>query len=128
MGFPMIRKVTMQSKWFKGGQRRASNIYTYDLFFLTSIVVTMSVLLASVSEALRSREVEFMASVLLEYQIPICPPRRKKSTKRVKRKKQEARGIAMSPAAVNKALQSWLRLGHSAVPRLSHWKEADPAF
>lgn len=28
-------------------------------------------LLASVSDALRSREVEFMASVLLEYQMPI---------------------------------------------------------
>lgn len=45
----------------------------------------MSVLLASVSEALRSREVEFMANVLLEYQIPICAPRKKKSTERVKR-------------------------------------------
>lgn len=38
---------------------------------LTSIVVTMSVLLASVSETLMSRLVEFIAKVLLEYQIPI---------------------------------------------------------
>lgn len=38
---------------------------------LTSIVVTMSVLFASVSETLISRLVEFMAKVLLEYQIPI---------------------------------------------------------
>lgn len=32
----------------------------------------MSVLLASVSDALRSREVEFMDKVLLENQMPIC--------------------------------------------------------
>lgn len=38
---------------------------------LTRMVVTMSVLLASVSETLMSRLVEFMAKVLLEYQIPI---------------------------------------------------------
>lgn len=38
---------------------------------LTSIVVTMSVLFASVSETLMSRLVEFIAKVLLEYQIPI---------------------------------------------------------
>lgn len=38
---------------------------------LTSMVVTMSVLLASVSETLMSRLVEFIAKVLLEYQIPI---------------------------------------------------------
>lgn len=38
---------------------------------LTRIVVTMSVLFASVSETLISRLVEFMAKVLLEYQIPI---------------------------------------------------------
>lgn len=39
---------------------------------LTNIVVTMSVLLARVSDTLRSREVQFIVSVLLEYQIPIC--------------------------------------------------------
>lgn len=50
--------------------------------FLTSIVVTISVLLASVSDALRSRDVEFMANVLLEYQVPICPSGRKRRTKR----------------------------------------------
>ncbi len=38
---------------------------------LTSMVVTMSVLFASVSETLISRLVEFIARVLLEYQIPI---------------------------------------------------------
>ena len=38
---------------------------------LTRIVVTMRVLFASVSETLISRLVEFMAKVLLEYQIPI---------------------------------------------------------
>lgn len=38
---------------------------------LTRIVVMMSVLFASVSETLMSRLVEFMAKVLLEYQIPI---------------------------------------------------------
>lgn len=38
---------------------------------LTRIVVMMSVLFASVSETLISRLVEFMAKVLLEYQIPI---------------------------------------------------------
>lgn len=48
--------------------------------FLTNIVVTISVLLASVSDALRSRDVEFMANVLLEYQMPICPSRRKRKT------------------------------------------------
>lgn len=40
--------------------------------FLTNIVVTVSVLLASVSEAFRSRDVEFMTNVLLENQVPIC--------------------------------------------------------
>jgi len=48
---------------------------------ITSIVVTISVLLASVSDALRSREVEFMANVLLEYQVPICSSRRKRRKK-----------------------------------------------
>lgn len=38
---------------------------------LTRMVVMMSVLLASVSETFISRLVEFMARVLLEYQIPI---------------------------------------------------------
>lgn len=38
---------------------------------LTSIVVTMSDLFANVSETLISRLVEFIAKVLLEYQIPI---------------------------------------------------------
>lgn len=38
---------------------------------LTRMVVMMSVLFASVSETLISRLVEFMARVLLEYQIPI---------------------------------------------------------
>lgn len=38
---------------------------------LTRMVVTMSVLFASVSETLISRLVEFIAKVLLEYQIPI---------------------------------------------------------
>ena len=39
---------------------------------LTSMVVTMSVLLASVSDTLMSRLVEFMAKVLLENHTPIC--------------------------------------------------------
>lgn len=45
-----------------------------DLFLssFTNIVVTISVLLASVSEAFRSRDVEFMTNVLLENQVPIC--------------------------------------------------------
>lgn len=38
----------------------------------TSIVVTMSVLLAKVSDVLMSKDVEFIANVLLEYQTPIC--------------------------------------------------------
>jgi len=39
---------------------------------LTSIVVTVSVLLANVTDALMSKDVEFIANVLLEYQTPIC--------------------------------------------------------
>lgn len=39
---------------------------------LTSIVVTVSVLLANDSDALMSKDVEFIANVLLEYQTPIC--------------------------------------------------------
>lgn len=35
-------------------------------------MVTIKDLLASVSEAFRSKEVEFIANVLLEYQVPIC--------------------------------------------------------
>lgn len=42
-----------------------------EMHDLTRIVVTMSVLFASVSETLISRLVEFIAKVLLEYQIPI---------------------------------------------------------
>jgi len=38
---------------------------------LTSMVVMMRLLLASVSETLMSRLVEFIIRVLLEYQIPI---------------------------------------------------------
>lgn len=41
------------------------------MYDLTRIVVTISVLFASVSETLISRLVEFIAKVLLEYQIPI---------------------------------------------------------
>lgn len=47
--------------------------------FLTNIVVTVSVLLASVSEAFRSRDVEFMTKVLLENQVPICQNTKKRT-------------------------------------------------
>lgn len=46
--------------------------------FLTNIVVTVSVLLASVSDAFRSRDVEFMTNVLLENQVPICQNTKKR--------------------------------------------------
>ncbi len=45
---------------------------------LTSIVVTTSVLLAKVSDVLMSKDVEFIANVLLEYQTPICMWSKKK--------------------------------------------------
>lgn len=44
---------------------------------LTSIVVTVSVLLANVSDVLMSKDVEFIANVLLEYQTPICTCKKK---------------------------------------------------
>lgn len=54
--------------------------------------MTTSVLLASVSDALRSRDVEFMTNVLLEYQVPICQSRKKRRTKR-RQKRNNKRGV-----------------------------------
>ena len=77
-GFPVRREVTSAT-----ATATDSHVSRHIMCrFLTSIVVTISVLLASVSDALRSRDVEFMANVLLEYQMPICPSRRKTRTKR----------------------------------------------
>lgn len=46
--------------------------------------MTVSVLLASVSEAFRSRDVEFMTNVLLENQVPICQNTHTHTHKRAK--------------------------------------------
>lgn len=81
--------------------------------FLTSIVVTISVLLASVSDALRSRDVEFMANVLLEYQVPICPSGRKRRTKRRGGwRKEEERGVKIQisrPKSKNEKVPLYFR-------------------
>lgn len=71
MGFPVKKEVTSHE------QLRTNSRWCLAQTEFTRIVVTMSVLLASVSDALRSRDVEFMTRVLLEYQVPICWSRRK---------------------------------------------------
>jgi len=76
MGFPVIETVTTYGTLFIRSQTQNLILCVFFILCVTSIVVTIKVLLASVSDALRSREVEFMANVLLEYQVPICGGKR----------------------------------------------------
>ncbi len=68
---------------------------------LTSIVVTMSVLLAKVSDVLMSKDVEFIANVLLEYQTPICTCEVQKTIMlRFNNKEDTVRSTFMSKSAL----------------------------
>lgn len=80
MGFPVKKEVTSHE------QLKTNSRWCLAQTEFTRIVVMMSVLLASVSDALRSRDVEFMTRVLLEYQVPICWSRRKMTGQKRKSK------------------------------------------
>lgn len=66
-----LAETNHNTAWAASLKTQNSALSGSEMHDVTRIVVTMSVLFASVSETLISRLVEFIAKVLLEYQIPI---------------------------------------------------------